>query len=93
MSFDKGKSKALRDMRSGERMTPCVCPRCNTQHRLKMRWIGRGVPRKFCHACVRAIDTGLVNDIESNRAFGYREYAIQPSQMTIIPTPGGGSRS
>jgi hypothetical protein len=26
----------------------CICPRCGKMHIMKMRWIGRGVPRKFC---------------------------------------------
>jgi len=29
----------------------CICPGCGKVHIMKMRWIGRGVPRKFCHRC------------------------------------------
>jgi hypothetical protein len=29
----------------------CICPRCGKMHIMKMRWIGRGVPRKFCENC------------------------------------------
>jgi len=29
----------------------CICPRCGKMHIMKMRWIGRGVPRKFCESC------------------------------------------
>ena len=29
----------------------CICPRCGKMHIMKMRWIGRGVPRKFCQNC------------------------------------------
>ena len=29
----------------------CICPGCGKMHVVKMRWIGRGVPRKFCENC------------------------------------------
>jgi hypothetical protein len=29
----------------------CICPGCGKIHIMKMRWIGRGVPRKFCQSC------------------------------------------
>ncbi|HSO18693.1 MAG TPA: hypothetical protein VLT88_04510 [Desulfosarcina sp.] len=29
----------------------CICPGCGKMHMMKMRWIGRGVPRKFCQNC------------------------------------------
>ena len=29
----------------------CVCPGCGKVHVMKMKWIGRGVPRKFCQSC------------------------------------------
>jgi hypothetical protein len=29
----------------------CICPGCGKVHIMKMRWIGRGVPRKFCQRC------------------------------------------
>jgi transposase-like protein len=29
----------------------CVCPGCGRLHIVKMKWIGRGVPRKFCQSC------------------------------------------
>jgi hypothetical protein len=29
----------------------CICPGCGKLHIMKMRWIGRGVPRKFCQNC------------------------------------------
>jgi len=40
----------------------CICPGCGKMHLLKMRWIGRGIPRKFCHNC-RDRETPLDNDI------------------------------
>jgi hypothetical protein len=29
----------------------CICPGCGKMHTMKMHWIGRGVPRKFCQYC------------------------------------------
>jgi uncharacterized protein (DUF983 family) len=29
----------------------CVCPKCGTNHRMKMLWTGRGRPKKFCPPC------------------------------------------
>jgi transposase-like protein len=29
----------------------CICPGCGKVHVMRMRWIGRGVPRKFCQSC------------------------------------------
>ena len=36
--------------------TKCICPKCGRKHKVKMRWIGRGVPRKFCPPCKIAND-------------------------------------
>ena len=32
-------------------MVECICPKCRQRYWLKMRWIGRGTPRKYCAAC------------------------------------------
>ena len=29
----------------------CICPNCGRKHTMNIRWIGRGVPRKFCQSC------------------------------------------
>jgi len=29
----------------------CICPMCRQRYKLKMRWIGRGAPRKYCTSC------------------------------------------
>ncbi len=29
----------------------CVCPKCGSDHRMKMLWTGRGKPKKFCPPC------------------------------------------
>lgn len=35
----------------GKSKVECICPGCGKMHPMKMRWIGRGVPRKFCQRC------------------------------------------
>ena len=39
----------------------CICPGCGKMHIMKIRWIGRGVPRKFCESC-RNRETPLDED-------------------------------
>lgn len=34
-----------------EVITACICPKCGARHHLYIHWTGRGVPRKYCHAC------------------------------------------
>ncbi len=29
----------------------CICPKCGTHHKMKLRWTGRGKPKKFCQSC------------------------------------------
>ena len=29
----------------------CICPKCGTHHKMKLRWTGRGKPKKFCQPC------------------------------------------
>ena len=29
----------------------CICPKCRKEHKVKIRWIGRGVPRIYCNSC------------------------------------------
>jgi len=36
---------------SSKSKVECICPGCGKIHIMKMRWIGRGVPRKFCESC------------------------------------------
>jgi hypothetical protein len=45
----------------GKSKVECICPRCGKMHIMKMRWIGRGVPRKFCESC-RDRDTPFEHD-------------------------------
>jgi transposase-like protein len=45
----------------GKSKVECICPRCGKMHIMKMRWIGRGVPRKLCQSC-RDRQTDLDSD-------------------------------
>jgi hypothetical protein len=29
----------------------CECPKCGLEHKIKMIWIGKGLPRKYCSQC------------------------------------------
>ena len=33
------------------KITDCKCPKCGRMHKMKINWIGRGIPRKFCGEC------------------------------------------
>jgi hypothetical protein len=35
----------------GEIMTICYCPKCERYHKIRIRWIGRGIPRIYCRCC------------------------------------------
>jgi transposase-like protein len=40
------------EVESGDKSkVACICPGCGKMHVMKIRWIGRGVPRKFCQHC------------------------------------------
>jgi len=47
--------------RSSKSKVECICPGCGKMHIMKMQWIGRGVPRKFCESC-RGRETPLDED-------------------------------
>lgn len=34
----------------------CICPKCGKQHKMSLRWIGRGTPRKYCQPCKNGSD-------------------------------------
>jgi len=31
--------------------TEAKCPRCRKIHKVRLRWIGRGIPRVYCAPC------------------------------------------
>lgn len=37
--------------------TQCLCPKCGKEHRLKIFWTGRGIPRIYCHRCRELVTT------------------------------------
>ena len=39
------------DIKSIEKMTCCICPKCRKRYYVKMFWTGRGTPRIYCHGC------------------------------------------
>lgn len=43
---------AVRRIKLKEPLTVnCVCPKCGSNHRMKLIWTGRGKPKKFCPPC------------------------------------------
>lgn len=55
--------------------TQCICPKCHKKHIVKLKWIGRGTPRKFCQACKFHIDeheTAQIGAVTgASHAFGW----------------------
>ena len=48
----KGEEDVLGPIELQESLTvECVCPKCGSDHRMKMLWTGRGKPKKFCPPC------------------------------------------
>ena len=44
-----------KELPNGKRTTLCHCPKCGAEHKMRMNWIGRGRPRKYCPICRNAI--------------------------------------
>lgn len=40
-----------RGVSSESPFTECLCPKCGVVHKMRIKWIGRGIPRKFCDKC------------------------------------------
>ena len=50
--LEKNEETAVRRIRLKEPLTVnCVCPKCGSNHRMKLIWTGRGKPKKFCPPC------------------------------------------
>ena len=41
----------------------CICPKCGTEHRMKLLWSGRGKPKKYCPPCKSFVSTIETIDI------------------------------
>jgi transposase-like protein len=48
-----------RGVTSEQQITECLCPKCGSVHRMKIKWIGRGIPRKFCEKCKSKIQSDV----------------------------------
>lgn len=35
----------------------CICPKCSTVHKMKLKWSGRGQPKKYCQQCKNFVST------------------------------------
>jgi len=49
---NKYKKKNYMDFKNGKSWVACKCPKCEKIHKVKMKWIGNGMPRKFCKKCI-----------------------------------------
>jgi hypothetical protein len=48
----EGEKEFVHQVKMREPLTvKCVCPKCGSDHRMKMLWSGRGKPKKFCPPC------------------------------------------
>jgi len=45
----------------------CICPRCGVRHKMNLRWIGRGVPRKYCDSCLKNALRTYIEDVHMFR--------------------------
>ena len=56
------------------KQTMAICPKCDKEHKMWMNWKGRGVPRKFCQACLHHLNytMGGIDDVEPGF---YNKYA------------------
>jgi hypothetical protein len=48
-------------------MVKCYCPCCETYHKMRLNWTGRGIPRKICKTCQTSdecvhVDEFAIND-------------------------------
>ena len=34
----------------------CICPLCRRKHKVKMEWVGNGIPPKYCPKCKKSIE-------------------------------------
>ena len=43
----------------GAKLTSCICPKCERKHKLKIRWTGDGMPKKYCSQCKALLHCGM----------------------------------
>jgi transposase-like protein len=63
-----------RGISSNKPFVNCVCPKCEAVHRMRLKWIGRGIPKKFCPSCRGKIGRlkGLPEDVSGYKFNGVR---------------------
>lgn len=55
----------LWDSYSKKTYVECICPKCRVRHKMNLRWIGRGMPRKYCTSCIKNALSNHVEDIHT----------------------------
>jgi len=40
---------------SPKKFTDCICPRCETKHKMRLYWVGKLPARKYCWTCNKAV--------------------------------------
>ena len=58
----------------------CICPECCGHHMVKMHWIGRGLPRKYCDNCRQ----NLQRENPESSLEGYAQYNMQAATGRAI---------
>ena len=43
-------------------MTLCKCPLCGKLHKMRLNWVGHGMPRKYCNNCsmLEIVQSGII---------------------------------
>jgi hypothetical protein len=54
---DHEHATALNHNRTNGFAVECICPKCGTEHRMKLLWSGRGKPKKYCPPCKSFVST------------------------------------
>jgi len=64
--------------KSFKKMTKCICPNCKEEHKKKMHWTGKGIPKKYCHNCSKTtnisnLDPGINGKQRNHSFYGVEE--------------------
>jgi hypothetical protein len=69
--------------RSYEQSTLCKCPRCEKLHKMRIHWVGNGIPRKYCTPCRHVVDGIYIETIYND--FGKSNTGtLRPSEMNVM---------
>jgi len=61
-----------------KQLTKCICPNCNKEHKFKIHWIGRGVPKIYCKNCKGQVNSEII--IYGNGSRGSYKKSHQPRE-------------